>query len=1018
MLFLCMSVALAQAIQGTVSDASGMQIPGVNVTQKGTTNGVVTDASGHYQISVSEPKAMLVFSFVGYKTKEVQVGNNGQLDVQLEENNAMLDEVMVIGYGEQKKVNVIGSISQISNKEIANRPVTQLSQAITGQMPGVTVIQRSGQPGVGQGEIRVRGVGSFGASPNALVLIDGIPGTLNEVNPYDIKSISVLKDASSAAIYGARSANGVILITTNSGAEEKLKINYTGYVGTNTPTFLPKYANSWEYAELYNEANGTNSFTQEEIDKYKSQSDPDNYPNTQFLEDLMAKNGFQQGHNLTLNGGNQKQKYFISGGYLNQNGIIPKNNYDRYNLRANLINELGKQFTLTTRLYGSIENRNEPQVTANKGSRSSTGDRSSFVPNNSTMLNQLVQNAVRYPAIFLGQASNGDFGIGPESGGTPVAWINSDSYLTNNTTKAGVNMKLDYKPLKGLTLSAIGGYNFGFDNMKSFLASQKLNNNVSNAQSFLEQISNKFIYRTAQFTANYNRNIGVSNLDVLLGYAFENQKNDYFSGYRQNFASNDYTVIDLGSADNQQVNGFNEEWAIESVFGRVQYSWNERYLLESTVRYDGSSRFPKSQKYAIFPSAALGWRISEEEFLRDVKFLSNLKLKASWGILGNQNIGNYPYQTVLESGRNYSIGGGLATGAAYSTYRDAGIKWESTETKDIGFESSFFSGRLTFNTTYFDRTTRDILFKPSASVSSVLGVSISETNTGKAQNTGWEFELGYRGSARDFHYGITANMSIINNKVLTLGLGNANQPNGFVGNGSDLFIGYPMQMYYGYKTDGVFLSNDEVKDWADQSAVNPTSQTGDIRYVDISGPDGVPDGKVDANYDRTYLGSRIPHYTYGANLNASFKGFDLSVLLQGVAGVKGMLNSYAGYAFYNLGNIQRWMMDGRFDPNDPTRYPSYPRLEVLTNSGSGNTLLSDFWVLNASYMRVKKLQLGYSFPEAWTKSIKADKIRLYTSIENLLTIKKFRPGWDPETVTGGAYYPLLRTYTVGVNLSF
>ena len=462
-------------------------------------------------------------------------------------------------------------------------------------------------------------------------------------------------------------------------------------------------------------------------------------------------------------------------------------------------------------------------------------------------------------------------------------------------------MKLDWKPSDDLVFSAIGGYNFTLYEERSYLASQRLNEDVFLGQSYLNQQSNKTIFKTMQFTGEYSKEFGTHDFSLLAGYSFENEELSYFNGYRQDFASNDYTVMDLGSAENQQSGGYDAEWALQSFFSRLKYSIDQKYLFEATMRYDGSSRFPENNKYAFFPSAAVGWRVSQESFMDDVSWISNLKVKASWGILGNQNIGNYPYQTVLASGRDYSLGGGLATGAAYANYKDANIKWESTETTDIGLETGFFDGKVTFNATYFNRNTTDVLFKPSASVSSVLGVGISETNTGEVKNTGWEFDLGHRGNAGDFGYSINTNFSIINNEVITLGLGNVEQPNGFVGNGSDLFIGYPMQMYYGYKADGVFLNDGEVDSWPDMSAVNPTAQAGDFRYKDISGPDGVPDGKVDPTYDRTYLGSRIPKYTFGANLGFNYKNFDLSVLLQGTAEVKGQLTGYAGNAFFNLG---------------------------------------------------------------------------------------------------------------------
>lgn len=518
-------------VSGKVTDEKGEPLPGVSVVLKGTQRGTTTNTLGDFTLNVPDQSAVLVFSFVGYKSREMTVGNQSSIDLSLSPDESALDEVVVVGYGTQKKVNVIGSVSQITSENIENRPVTQVSQAITGQMPGVTVTQSTGRPGVSGGQIRVRGVGSFGATPNALVLIDGIPGEMNDVNPNDIKTISVLKDASSAAIYGARSANGVILITTKMGTTDKLSVSYDGYTGFNSATQLPDFVNSWEYAEMFNAATGSNSFSADNIAKYRSQTDPDNYPNTKFLEDLFSRNGRQTQHTINLNGGNENNKFFLSGGILQQQGIVPKNDFTRFNQRLNLQNKIGRKFELITRLSGSIAKREEPQATGNKG-----GD----------LTSQLVSNAVRYPAIFLGQASNGDFGLGPESGGTPTAWLQSDSYFRAPNYRFGINTKLDWKPLEGLTLSAIGGYNFVLLERRSYLASQRLNDQVTLNQSSLDQFSNKEIYKTMQFTGEYNKDIGNHFFSILGGYSFEQEDFSYFEGFRQNFPSNQYTVLDLG----------------------------------------------------------------------------------------------------------------------------------------------------------------------------------------------------------------------------------------------------------------------------------------------------------------------------------------------------------------------------------------------------------------------------------------------------------------------------------------
>lgn len=994
-------------ITGVVSDAFG-PIAGANVVVKGTTNGTITDMDGHF--SLDAPKgAKLQISYIGYISKELTVGDKTDYAIELVEDSQALEEVVVVGYGTEKKVNVIGSIAQIGSEKLENRSTPQLSNALTGQMAGVTVIQRSGRPGNSGGEIRVRGVGSFGGESDksdALVLIDGIPGKLNDVSSEDVESISVLKDASTAAIYGSRAANGVILVTTKTGKEGKVSVGYNGYVGFNTPTALPEFVDTWQYATLYNEAVGREAYTYEEIQKFRDGSDPDHYANARYLDEVFSRKGLQTGHDVTINGGNAENKYMVSFGYLKQNGIVEKNDYQRYNARANLINEILPGLKLTSRLSGVYGNRKEPMAPG--------GDDAS------NML-ILIQKALRFPGLTPTVLSDGTFGAGRELHGTPAGWIKSDSFYENPEFSLNANVRLDYNPIKDLQLSAIGAYTYTNDEERTYRSTMKLSGDRVLGPSELKHKMGKTIYKTFQATAEYNKTIGGHTFGILAGYSWEQEDYRYVQGSRDKFPGNDLPYLNAGSPDNQKSEGTGNAWAIQSGFGRLRYNFNERYLFESTVRYDGSSRFPQSKKFGFFPSVAAGWRLSEENFFKEnesLGFISNLKLKVSWGRLGNQNIGNYPYQSVYELGQNYPFGDTYTQGAAVTTAVDPTIKWEETETIDGGLEAVFWNGLLSVNASYFNRRTYDILYKPSGSVSTILGQKISEMNTGELKNFGWEFEVGHRNKIGDVSYNVNANLSIIKNKLTTLGVGNVEQLNGMVGNGSDLFIGYPIQMYYGYVSDGVFLDENDIKSWHDQSKVTPNPQPGDIRYKDISGPDGVPDGKIDPNYDRVYLGSRIPKFTFGLNLGVEYKGVDLSVLLQGVAGVTGLLDGFAGWAFRGDGNIQKWQAEGRFDPANPTRYPDYPRLEDLSNSTTPNIVTSDFWTQDASYIRLKNIQLGYTFPKKMLQAAKISNLRVYVQAENPLCWNKYKPGWDPEINTSGNYYPILATYTFGVNFKF
>lgn len=995
----------AKTIKGIVTDHLGEPIIGANIIVKGTTQGTSTDIDGNFEISVSSGNTLVV-SYIGYTTREVAIANESNLKIVLADDTKALDEVVVVGFGTEKKVNVIGSIAQIGSEQLENRSTPMLSNALTGQMSGVTVIQRSGQPGQSGGEIRVRGVGSFGATPSALVLIDGIPGSMNDINPEDVESVSVLKDASTAAIYGARAANGVILITTKSGKEGKVSISYNGYVGVNVATEKPQFVDSWEYATLWNEAVGREVYSKEEIQKFRNGSDPDNYANEDYLADVLSKNGLQTNHDLMLNGGNKANQYMISFGYMYQDGLVEKNNYQRYNARVNMTNELHKTLKITTRLSGMHAQTNSPSTPGGVDIEDVTG---------------IIQKAVRFPGLYPTVLSDGTWGAGQKLQGTPSAWVKSSSFIEKPTFKVNANVKLEYTPINNLVLSALGGYEYTNGEIRNYRSTFKLANDITVGPSSLNHSMNKTIYKTFQAFADYSKSFNKNNFSALIGYSWEDETFRNVSASRDKFPGNDLPYLDAGSPDNQKASGSGNSWAIQSVFSRLRYNYDEKYLLESTLRYDGSSRFPDNQKYGFFPSIATGWRISEENFIREnaqLEWINNLKLKASWGRLGNQNIGNYPYQSVYVLGQNYPFGEYFAQGAAITTATDPNIKWEETETIDAGIESIFWNGLLTFNATYFSRKTYDILYKPSSSVSSILGLAVSEMNTGKLRNSGWEFEFGHRNNIGKLNYNISGNFSIINNEVISLGVGNVTQLNGMVGNGSNLFIGHPMQMYYGYMTDGVFIDQADIDSWYDQSKVTPKPKPGDIRYKDISGPDGVPDGKIDPNYDRVPLGSRIPKYTYGINFGCDYKGFDIQVQLQGVAGVKGMLDSYAGWAFWSEGNIQRWQADGRFDPNNPQRYVDYPRLEDLGNNVGPNTQTSDFWILNASYLRVKSAQLGYTLPKRWIQKVGASSLRIFATAENPISWNKYREGWDPEINSSGVFYPILATYTFGVNLKF
>ena len=536
----------------------------------------------------------------------------------------------------------------------------------------------------------------------------------------------------------------------------------------------------------------------------------------------------------------------------------------------------------------------------------------------------------------------------------------------------------------------------------------------------------KTIYKTFQATAEYNKTIGEHTFGILAGYSWEQEDYRYVQGSRDKFPGNDLPYLNAGSPDNQKSEGTGNAWAIQSGFGRLRYNFNERYLFESTVRYDGSSRFPQSKKFGFFPSVAAGWRLSEENFFKEnesLGFISNLKLKVSWGRLGNQNIGNYPYQSVYELGQNYPFGDTYTQGAAVTTAVDPTIKWEETETIDGGLEAVFWNGLLSVNASYFNRRTYDILYKPSGSVSTILGQKISEMNTGELKNFGWEFEVGHRNKIGDVSYNVNANLSIIKNKLTTLGVGNVEQLNGMVGNGSDLFIGYPIQMYYGYVSDGVFLDENDIKSWYDQSKVTPNPQPGDIRYRDLNN-----DGKIDVN-DVTYIGfPETPRVTYGFSGFVNYSNFEFSFAFQGSGKRSFFMDPSELSPFVDDHAMLTAIYKDHWSEDNMIRKPFWPRLSTQNliehspeedwyNKNATEVRKSTYFMRECRFLRCTSLELAYNMPKKLMERWGLQNMKFFVRANNPFLISNFKL-WDVELGEDAFNYPIQKTYTVGLNFSF
>lgn len=996
-----------KTISGKVTDTTGTPLPGVTVVIKGTSQGTITGADGNYSLADVPSNATLVFSFVGMKTQELEVSGKSEINVKMEEDAIGIEEVVAVGYGTMKKANLTGSVSNFKSDQIENKPVTKISQVFAGQITGVSATQISGEPGEDNAEIIIRGRGTYSkAGYSPLVLVDGITSSLENLDPNSIESISVLKDAASSAIYGARAANGVILVTTKKGGTGKINVNYNTYGGWVKPAELPEYVDSWKSAMYYNEglvnAGSQPQFSDVEIQKMKDGSDPDNYANCNHVKDLFSSgSGFQTNHNLNFSGGNEKNVYFASFTYLEQNGLVAENWYKRYNYTLNVSQEVAKDLKLNASVVGYSGIQNAPAVPAGI----TAGN-----PSYSTVRTLYQMAAMYYPWLPI-KTSDGTY---PTRSGwnNYKASIDSDSFNKDNQNYFLGNVSLEWNILKSLKISGKVGYSYDQNYSKIFNATFKYSDELTTKPSWLmEEITNK-THLTLQSLVEYNKTIDKHNFHVLAGIVQERYKGINHNLTRNTFPSNFTTVMNAGSKDSQKNGGGISEWALLSYIGRIQYSYNDKYLFEANARYDGSSRFHPDYRFGFFPSFSGAWRLSNESFF-NIPWIDNMKMRASWGTLGNQDVGTYPYQNTLRLGRDYAFGGRIQSGAALSTLANRSISWETTRMIDIGVDVACFDNKLFLLVDYFDKKTSDIIDNIPAS--GVLGFSPSVVNAGKVENKGWEFELSYKDRIGNFSYNISPNFSIVQTKILELP--NAKKIVDIVASNywTIKTEGQPMSAFYGFKTDGLFVDQSDIDAYPKQPyQVTP----GCIRYKDISGPNGVPDGKVDEEYDRTVLGSHFPKCTFGALLEFRYKNFDFSTVLQGVAGVKGILTRWRARPFDDGGvSVQKWQED-RWTEANPDRNARLPR--YLVGWDSSNNVSSDFWVVDASYLRIKNVQIGYTIPSSVTNKIKIDQLRIYFSATNLHTFSDYYKGYDPDMRLSPdqRIYPVTSTYTLGINLDF
>lgn len=1002
-----------RTITGKVDDLRGEPIIGASIVVKGTTRGAITDFDGNFSILLPADMQVLLFSFVGMTPREVDASNLSQLNVTLESDTEELEEVVVIGYGVKKKVDLTGSVSVVSGAALNNAPVIGVDQAIQGRVAGVRITQSTGQPGE-EVFVRIRGVGTIGNN-DPLYIIDGVPTKdgMNIVSPSEIESISILKDAASAAIYGARSANGIILITTKKGKSGAPRISYSGYVGIQTHGNLIEMANTREYVETYNEAvENDNAMVTSDILKRKPiPFDPDTLENVNYLKEIFRP-ALTQSHQLSISGGDKQSNYSLSFDYLNQDGIISATNYRRYKVRTSLSTQVNEKLKVGINL--NIVNSNRNLIT-------SSGH---------------FYGVVRY-AIFRTSAipikyDNGNwvdlwehykyFG----DGYNPVAML--DKYDNVETISRAIgNIYMEYKIIEGLRFKSEIGLDASFGKHKQFTETWGTNDRIGYPGSLSVNDWQETMLNWVN-TLNYSKSFGEHNINLLLGSEALKNTTIRHGGSDSRYEDQEeiFRFLGIGLSDTKGVSEGYAAWALLSTFFRAEYNYNGKYLASANLRRDGSSRFSEDRKFGTFYSGSLGWRIDREDFFEPAeKVISMLKVRASAGQLGNQEIGNYPTASTYGGGYNYVLGNGysqdLVLGYAVLNRGNENIRWETTSQYDAGIDAGFFRNRITLTADYFIKITDDMLV--AAPVSAIGGSAAPPyVNAGKVRNEGLELELVYKDlTSGGLSYNIGGNFALISNEVISLGTG---QPilGGEIDNGiyaSRTAPGQPIGAFYLLEMDGIFQTDAEVFSSPFQgSLVGP----GDVKYVDQN-EDFIIDEK-----DRVYVGSPIPKFTYGFNVDLTYKNFDFSLFFQGVYGNKIYMQIGKDIeGFYRNLNITKRFVDEHWQVDKPSN--TMPRASWYASTN--NIKPSTRFLFDGSYLRLKNAQLGYTLPDSFSSRLKIQQFRIYIAGQNLWTMSKYI-GMEPELTTSAnnpgekdlaagidwGTYPSSITYMLGLNLTF
>ena len=978
---------LNRKIKGTVKDNNGEPVIGANVSVKGTTNGTITDVDGNFSLENISDNDIIVISYIGYTSQEIKAGKQTSLKIILKEDTQAIDEVVVVGFGTQKKVNLTGSIGTVKTDEVLkSRPVTNVQELLAGSVPGMVVSKGSGAAGSGA-SINIRGTSTIGNSSGVLVLIDGMPGNIYTLNPNDIESVSVLKDAASAAIYGSRAANGVVLVTTKTAkATERPTVEFSSNIGIQNPQFKLDFIGSEDFMRLYDQAiinDGKDAIYGEQgIQDLRAGK----YVDNKWYKEIYKKNTIINNTHLALSGKERSIAYRFSISNDYHDGNLPNNNYNRLIFKPDMRFQILKNLEAHASLQYTQTNIKNP----NGGT---TGWQS---------------QAARISPITPIRNSDGSYAAGGAMGGNPIAGVNESGYSKERHKEMMAIFDVTYSPLKDWNIKgniATYSHNTTTKNRVSTYYLYDEEGNIAKTENRVSSLkeTNTYNFRTQlQFTTDYSFKIASDhNFKVLAGYSQEYYKSDGFWASRDNMPFDNVDVLNTGSSNKQNGsadgdgNEYANDVAVQSWFGRLNYDYQGKYLFEASLRADGSSRFAKNHRWGVFPSFSAGWNLHRESFMIETNnWLSELKIRASWGVLGDaEKVGYYPTAQILSyDPKIYAFNDKLVGGAYNNIAVNQNITWEESKYTNIGLDFGLFDQRIKLSADYFINMRDNILYRPP--VPSEFGLNAPYSNLLKMKNQGMDIMAGYQDGNGDFHWGIDVNLSYSKNKVLEMG-----DSERWIENNTVTYLNDRYQLPFGYEAIGLFQSEEEIANSPNQGNVLP----GNIKYKDQNG-DNIIDGE-----DRVVLNRKIP-LNFGMNLSFGYKDFDFSLNMYGKLNTKKYLQGYEGWAFYLTDNARPMHLDAWSESNPDA---SYPRLTLTNTSNDYDSRYNSFWLRTADYLKIQNVQVGYTVPQSVLERVNIKYLRVYLSGQNLATITGY-DGFDPE----GGWYPLARTFSFGFNLQF